>query len=145
MREQKSFFANVDWTLIILYLALVFAGWISIYAAVYDESNSSILSMSCDYGKQAVFIVVALVVAFVILLLDAKVFTSFAWVFYILMMLVLLSVFFLGTEISGAKAWIKIGNFLPSTGGIIQMGGGVGDSQISLYTLFWNETYKNIN
>ena len=111
MREQKSFFANVDWTLIILYLALVFAGWISIYAAVYDESNSSILSMSCDYGKQAVFIVIALVVAFVILLLDAKVFTSFAWVFYILMMLVLLSVFFLGTEISGAKAWIKIGNF----------------------------------
>jgi rod shape determining protein RodA len=46
MREQKSFFANVDWILIILYLVLVFAGWICIYAAVYDETNRSILSLN---------------------------------------------------------------------------------------------------
>jgi rod shape determining protein RodA len=43
--------------------------------------------------------------------LDAKLFTSFAWVFYALAILFLLSVFFFGNEISGAKAWIKIGNF----------------------------------
>ena len=111
MREQKSFFANVDWTLIILYLVLVFFGWICIYAAVYDETRHSIFSLDCDYGKQSVFIAVSIVVAFVILLLDAKLFTSFAWVLYILAILVLLSVFPMGTEISGAKAWIKIGNF----------------------------------
>ena len=111
MREQKSFFANVDWTLIILYLVLVFAGWICIYAAVYDETNSSILSLNCDYGKQAIFIVVAIVVAFTILLLDAKLFSSFAWVLYVAIILFLLSVFPFGSEISGARAWIKIGNF----------------------------------
>ena len=111
MREQKSFFANVDWMLIILYLVLVFAGWTCIYAAVYDETHSSILSLSCDYGKQSVFIVFAIVAAFTILLLDAKLFTSLAWVFYAMIILFLLSVFPFGTEISGAKAWIKIGNF----------------------------------
>jgi rod shape determining protein RodA len=111
MREQKSFFANVDWMLIILYLALVFAGWICIYAAVYDETHRSIFSFECDYGKQSIFIVIAITVAFIILLLDAKLFTSLAWVCYIVAILVLLSVFPFGTEISGAKAWIKIGNF----------------------------------
>jgi len=120
MREQRSFFANVDWMLIILYLVLVFAGWICIYAAVYDETHHSIFSLDCDYGKQAVFIAVAIVVAFVILLLDAKLFTSFAWVLYILAMLVLLSVFPLGSEISGAKAWIKIGNFSLQPGEIFK-------------------------
>jgi rod shape determining protein RodA len=97
--------------LIILYLVLVFAGWICIYAAVYDETHHSILSLGCDYGKQAIFIAIAIVVAFIILLLDAKLFTSFAWVLYALAMLLLISVFFFGSEISGAKAWIKIGNF----------------------------------
>ncbi|MCL2040562.1 MAG: rod shape-determining protein RodA [Bacteroidales bacterium] len=110
-REQKSFFANVDWMLIILYLLMVFAGWISIYAAVYDETHRSILSLDCDYGKQAIFILIAVVTAFVILLLDAKLFTSFAWVFYILAILALLSVFPFGSDIKGANAWIKIGQF----------------------------------
>ena len=111
MREQKSFFANVDWALIITYLALVFAGWICIYAAVYDETRRSILSLDCDYGKQAIFILASMVVALVILLLDAKVFSSLAWLFYIVAMLVLLSVFPFGSEISGARAWIKLGAF----------------------------------
>ena len=111
MREQKSFFANVDWWLIITYLVMVFAGWICVYAAVYDETHSSILSLNCDYGKQAIFIAIAIVAAFIILLLDAKLFTSFAWVFYVLAILVLISVFIFGTDIKGANAWIKIGNF----------------------------------
>ena len=111
MREQKSFFANVDWALIIVYLVLVFSGWICIYAAVYDETHQSILSLNCDYGKQAIFILFSIVTAFIILLLDAKIFSSLAWVCYIGAILVLLSVFPFGSEISGAKAWIKIGNF----------------------------------
>jgi rod shape determining protein RodA len=120
MREQKSFFANVDWWLIVVYLVLVFAGWVSIYAAVYDESRSSILSPDCDYGKQAIFIVLAAVIAFTILLLDTKLFTSFAWIFYILALFLLLSVFVFGSDIKGAQAWIKIGNFSIQPGEIIK-------------------------
>ena len=120
MREQKSFFANVDWWLIIIYLVMVFAGWVCVYAAVFDETHRSILSLDCDYGKQAVFIAAAIVVAFIILLLDAKLFTSFAWVFYVLALFLLLSVFVFGTDIKGAQAWIKIGNFSIQPGEIIK-------------------------
>lgn len=110
-RENKGFFANIDWLLVITWLALIIAGWISIYAAVYDEAHSSIMDLSRNYGKQMVFIMVSVVVAFVVLLLDPKIFSSFAWIFYILAMILLLAVCFMGDEVAGAKSWFKIGQF----------------------------------
>ncbi len=68
MRDQQSFFANVDWALIITYFLLVFAGWLSIYAAVYDESHRSIFDLDCDYGKQLIFIIASISVALFIIL-----------------------------------------------------------------------------
>jgi rod shape determining protein RodA len=111
MREQQGFFANVDWILIIIYLILVICGWLSIYAAVYDETHKAIYDLQCDYGKQLIFICVSIVVALLILLLDAKLYSSLAWIIYIMALLLILSVFFFGSVVSGAQAWIKIGQF----------------------------------
>ncbi|MDR0363870.1 MAG: rod shape-determining protein RodA [Bacteroidales bacterium] len=111
MREQKGLFGKVDWLLVITYLALVVIGWINIYAAVYDETHHSIMDTSCNYGKQMIFIIASIVIAIIILLLDAKIFFSFAWFFYIGAMLVLIGVALFGSEVAGAKAWFKIGNF----------------------------------
>jgi len=36
VRTQKNIFENIDWVLVGLYLVLVFAGWINIYAAVFN-------------------------------------------------------------------------------------------------------------
>ncbi|MFM9006986.1 MAG: rod shape-determining protein RodA, partial [Bacteroidota bacterium] len=56
MRAQKNIFENIDWVLVGLYLVLVFAGWINIYAAVFNEEHSSILDMSQNYGRQLLWI-----------------------------------------------------------------------------------------
>lgn len=110
-REEKGLFGQVDWLLVLTFLALVVIGWINIYAALYDESHRSIMDVSCNYGKQMIFIIAAIVVAVIILLLDSKLFSSFAWVFYIGGILLLLLLFPFGSVVAGARAWFKFGGF----------------------------------
>ena len=63
MREQKSILQNLDWTLVGVYLLLVLAGWMNIYAAVYNEEHKSLLDLTQNYGKQAIWIGGALILA----------------------------------------------------------------------------------
>jgi rod shape determining protein RodA len=111
MRENKSIVANIDWLTIFLWLALALIGWMNIYAAVYDETHSSIFDISQRYGKQMLWIALALVMAFVIMLIDAKFFMAFSYPIYILVNIALIGVLFVGSTIAGSKSWFQIGGF----------------------------------
>ena len=109
MRGNRGIFFNTDWFLVILYLLLVFIGWINIYAAVYNENHSSILDMHQKYGKQLLWIIVALFIAMTTLMIDGKFFAQFSYLFYGIGLFTLIAVIFLGREISGSKSWFQIG------------------------------------
>ena len=111
MRGQKNIFHNIDWITVFLYLTLVFLGWINIYAAIYDESHKSIFDISQRYGKQLIWIAAAIILALIILIIDAKFFSTFAYPIYIISILSLLAVLLLGTRIAGSKSWFQIGAF----------------------------------
>ncbi len=115
MRSNKII-GKIDIWLLIIYLALVTIGLLSIYAAAFNEAHPHIWDVSQNYGKQLVFIGVSLLVGFVILLIDAKFFNAFAYVIYGLSLICLLLVLFVGTKISGSTSWIQIGpiSFQPS-------------------------------
>lgn len=109
--QSKSLFANIDIPLVVLYLILVFFGWLNIYAAVYNDTHSSILDFSQSYGKQMVWILSALLLALFIIVIDSKFYTTFAFVFYGIIVLLLFVVLFAGKEISGSKSWLGFGEF----------------------------------
>ncbi len=111
MKEQKSIFRNIDRTLVLLYLALVFMGWISIYAAVYNREHASIFDMSQAYGRQLVWIGTSLIIALMVILTDAKFFNVFAYPIYGITILLLIGVLVFGGVTSGSKSWFEIGNF----------------------------------
>lgn len=111
MPNRNNIWANIDWTTIGLYLVLVFLGWINIYAAVYNEEHSSILDMSQRYGKQLIWIFCAFALGGMLILIDSKFYVSFAYVFYIVTILMLLAVLAIGSEVKGAKSWFQIGGF----------------------------------
>lgn len=111
MREQRGIFTNIDKPTVLIYLALVLIGWISIYAAVYQEDHSSIFDLSQNYGKQLIWIITALVLAWIILLIDIKFFPAFSYLIYLLAILALVAVLFKGAVISGSKSWFQIGSF----------------------------------
>jgi len=111
LKEQKGIFRHIDRTLVLLYLALVLIGWISIYAAVYNDEHASIFDLSQLYGKQMLWIITSLVLALMIILTDAKFFNAFAYPIYIGTILLLVIVLFTGKEIAGSKSWFQIGGF----------------------------------
>jgi len=110
-REQKTIFQNIDWVITGLFLVLVLIGWLNIYAAVYNEEHSSIFDISQKYGKQLMWVGSALLIAIIILIIDANFFTAFPYPIYIVSTITLISVIFFGTEISGSKSWFRFGDF----------------------------------
>ena len=111
MRKRENIIQNLDWITILLYFLLVLIGWVSIYAAVYNESHQSILDMEMNYGKQLIWIITSVVLAIVILVIDAKFYSTFSMLIYILVIGMLLAVLVFGREIAGSKSWFQIGSF----------------------------------
>jgi len=109
--RRINIWMNIDWSIIGLYLILVFLGWVNIYSVEYNEETSGIFDLSHRYGKQLLWIMFALVLAFIFVIIDTKFYMYFAYPLYIFMMVLLIAVLFLGKEIHGAKSWFAIGGF----------------------------------
>jgi rod shape determining protein RodA len=108
MTRERNIYGKVDWATVWLYIILVLMGWVSVYSSVYDETHSSILDISQRYGKQMIWILAGGAIAFMIMLIDAKVFNAFAYIIYGSAILILLVVLGIGTTISGSKSWFQI-------------------------------------
>jgi rod shape determining protein RodA len=108
-QQQRSFFFNVDWVMVIIYLALCTIGVVNIHSAMYDDKHPSLLDFSTDYGKQLLYIIVGVTVGIVILLLESRFFSSLAPFFYGVTVLLLMLVLVVGRNVNGNAAWISIG------------------------------------
>jgi rod shape determining protein RodA len=111
MINQRSLFFNLDWIIILIYLSLCIIGWFNIHAAVFNPLHPSILDLNTNYGKQFLFIIVAVILGAVILLLDNKFFNAFSPIFYGITLILLVVVLFVGRNVGGNQAWIPIGSF----------------------------------
>lgn len=108
-QKENTVFRYVDKPTIIIYLLMVIAGVISIYAASYDFDEASMLSFDEFSGKQAVWICLGLILGFFILLINARVFDTYAYPLYAFMLIVLLLTPFLAHDIKGSRSWISLG------------------------------------
>jgi rod shape determining protein RodA len=122
MRERRSIFHKTDWIMITLYLVLVVMGWLNIYAAVYNENHSSILDFSQKYGKQLIWIVAAFLLAMMMLLIDGKFFSQFAYLIYGLTMVLLVLVILGGKVVSSSKSWFSFGGIALQPSEFAKMG-----------------------
>jgi len=107
--SQRSFFFNVDWVMVFIYLALCTIGWFNIHAAVFDEKHPSIIDFSTNYGKQFLFILIAMTIGVVILLLESRLITALTPAFYGITLLLLMLVLVVGRNVGGNQAWISLG------------------------------------
>ena len=101
---------SVDWVTVALYLALIVLGWISICGASYDYSDVDFFSMETRSGKQLLWMGCSLVLGFVILMLEDKIYDWFAYLFYAVMMVLLLVTPFIAEDTKGSYSWIKFGS-----------------------------------
>jgi len=111
MDRRNNTFANIDWLSILLWLVILSFGWMNIYSANIMEAEGGIFDFSQRFGKQIMWIGATIILAVLLLMLDAKLYTYFAYILYIIMVVVLMGVLVFGTEVNGAKSWFVIGGF----------------------------------
>lgn len=105
---------GIDWSLAWIYLALVAIGLMAIFAATYKDDDPiirSFLQYKTDYSKQFYFFIIAIVLAFFILLTDSKFFTATANLWYLFGIFVLLLVFPFHSSVKGTESIIRVGGF----------------------------------
>jgi rod shape determining protein RodA len=112
MAQNINIKSGIDWITVVIFLALVAVGYLNIYAAVFDpDAPTPFFSLEHNAGRQLLFLSLGTVVVTLILFIDYKVYDSFAYIFYGLMILLLIATIFLGSDIKGSKSWIKLGIF----------------------------------
>lgn len=107
--SNSSVFRNLDWFTVIIYLLLVTAGAVSIYAASYDFDNASIFDFTEFSGKQLRWIGLSVIIGFVILLLDYRIYEAYAYPIYGVVILILIATIFLSHDIHGSRSWLSFG------------------------------------
>jgi rod shape determining protein RodA len=110
LRQLKNnIFANLDWVTILIYAILVGFGWMNIYAASSTDSNKEILDFSTRYGKQMIFICLAIPLVIIILFLNSKFYEQFSSLLYLFSLVLLAGVLVFGKKINGATSWYNFG------------------------------------
>lgn len=99
--------SNFDWTILILTLMISSFGVVIIYSAMHGVSSEALRKL---YMTQIIWILYGLACLFVILLFDYRHIERFAYVLYFCSIVSLVLVLLIGTKISGAQRWLRIGN-----------------------------------
>lgn len=102
--------SSFDSTVVTCYLMLVVIGWMSIFATGY-EGEFNPLNFSANYGKQIIWIGASLLMFIAVLGFDRRVLQFFSYPIYGLIMVLLLSVFVIGSSTKGDMNWIDLGFF----------------------------------
>ena len=111
MRKQESLTDKIDWLTVILYAILAIFGWFIIYSASSGGTEKSIFDSSIPSGKQFQWMIACVVVAFIILLLDSRLYVTLSYPILVAVLLLVISVMFIGVSIHNQKNWIRIGSF----------------------------------
>jgi len=110
MRDQKIG-NSIDWITVLIYTALVIIGWMTIYSASLPVEETSLFDISQIYGRQMLFIGLAIPLILIILLSDAKIFERLSFVFYGIGIILLLGLFVFGVTKKGQTNWYQFAGF----------------------------------
>ena len=100
---------SLDYWTILIYIALLSFGWISVCGASYTYGDTDILSLSTRSGMQIVWIGTSLVLGFILLLLDDRYYDTFAYIIYIGLLILLFATIFNPHTIKGSRSWLVLG------------------------------------
>ena len=108
-QKGKGVLRSLDYCTIIIYLALLTFGWISVCGASYTYGDTDIFSLSARSGMQIVWIGTSLVLALVVLLLDDRLYDTFSYAIFALLLVLLFATIFNPHTIKGSRSWLVMG------------------------------------
>ncbi len=110
--RQDPLSQKIDWVTVLLFSALVFLGWLNIYAAEYDpELDQSLFDFGTSAGRQMLWIATSALLGWGVFFFDFRFFDSFAFIIYGVVLALLLFVLIAGKEVAGSRSWFGFGGF----------------------------------
>ena len=106
---NQSTFGNIDWVTIIIYSIMVFSGVVCIYTASYDFDGASIFSFDEFSGKQMLWAGLSFILGMFLLLIDARLYETYAYPIYAGIILLLIVTIFVAPDIKGSHSWLVFG------------------------------------
>ena len=108
--NRPGVFHSIDWWVILIYIALLTFGWLSVCGASYSFGETEIFSLSARSGMQIVWIATSLVLGTVLLFLDERLYETFSYVLFGFMLLLLFITIFNPHTIKGSRSWLVLGS-----------------------------------
>ncbi|RRD02334.1 rod shape-determining protein RodA [Prevotella sp. OH937_COT-195] len=107
--KQPGVLRSIDWITIVIYLALLVFGWVSVCGASYTYGDTDIFSLGSRSGMQIIWIGTSILIGLVLLLLDDRFYETFSYVIYAALLLLLFATIFNPHEIKGSRSWLVLG------------------------------------
>ena len=120
---MRAWYKNLDWTVILLWAALVSVGLVAIFSATHGPAREFLLlSVQQNFERQVQWFAISAVVMVVILFTSARfIYRAAPWVYAACIALLAVTVV-AGTVVNGAKAWLYLGPVGLQTGEIAKVG-----------------------
>jgi len=112
--KSLSILKRIDWLLLIAVFLLICFGLSTIYSLVLSEENPANTQTSQSFNllyKQIAFSVLGLLLLFIFILFDYRWWYSLSGWLYLLSIILLILVLFLGQKLKGTTGWFVWGNF----------------------------------
>jgi len=101
---------TVDWWLVGCYFLLVLIGWVIIYASIHSTEPASIFDWSARSGKQAIWILTAVLLdVFILFVINPRLWEVLSPYAYIAVFFLLVLVIFVSKDVKGSHSWFELG------------------------------------
>ncbi|MTI88414.1 MAG: rod shape-determining protein RodA [Balneolaceae bacterium] len=99
-----------NWPVVFIWMALSMIGLVAIYSATLGPVSEFLPShIQINFYKQIIAIVLSLIILIGIQFISPRNFVQLSYVLYALGLILMVLTLFFGTEVNGAKSWIRIG------------------------------------
>jgi rod shape determining protein RodA len=106
LKRYLRFIKNFDWIIFVAAILLLVFSVATIYSTTFDLTNRG-----SEAFQQAMFAILGIIFLIIFANIDYRIFKNFSGVLYIITIIMLISVEFIGTTQYGATRWINIGFF----------------------------------
>ena len=107
--SNKNVFRSIDWITTGLYMLLVIWGWFTICSASYNFDEPNIFGLDGNSGKQLLWIGLAMVLAFIILVIEKRFYEMYSTFIYWIFIIALIVTLVIAPDTKGSRSWIPIG------------------------------------
>ncbi len=116
LQKRKTTEAPLDTSLVVIILMMLAFGLVMVFSASSASAHYNQGDATYFFKRQLLWVVLGLMSMYMVSRLPYKVFKRYANLIYVFSVVLLVLVFFVGTETNGAKRWLGIGgaSFQPS-------------------------------